>query len=144
MEVHKKITRKQRRFLSQLRHKKWYVMFLSCLFFFFPPVKRFISLPVKKFQKVLGIISISTLKVFGIKIGLIDDFIIHKKLRGKGVAQKLFSKAETELTAGGVDYIVLMSSKDRIASHKFYKKIGMAIFWLGVGIVAYKKIRKKK
>jgi len=80
--ITQKLQRKQRRSLKKLKHSKAYLFYLSMIFFVFPPVKRFVIHPVKSFQKIFGLISFSVMKVFGFKIALIDDFIIHKKLRG--------------------------------------------------------------
>lgn len=143
MKITPNISRKERRWIHKLKHKKNYVYFLSFLFFFFPQSKKFISLPVKWFQKVFGIVSVSVFRVFWLKLWLLDDFVVHKKLRGRWFAQKLFSRAEKELENQWVDYMILTSGESRKASHKFYKKAGMAILGFGIGIVAYKKIRKK-
>ncbi len=144
MKILKSITRKERRWIGKLKHNKWYVFLLSVLFFVFPPMKKFITFPIKWFQKVFGIISFSIFQALGYKVGIVDDFIIHKKLRGKWVAQRLFKKTENELEKEDVDYMILASWADRKASHRFYKKAGLTIIGLGIGILAFKKIAKHK
>jgi len=144
MKIKENLTRKNRRQIKKLKHSKGYLIFLSSLFFLFSPMKKFIILPVKWFQKVFGIISFSILKFFWYKIGLIDDFIIHKKLRWRGEAQKLFSKAEEELEKNEVEYMFLTTGNKRKASHRFYKKVWLTLVSFGVGYLAYKKIKQRK
>lgn len=143
MKITQKTDRKQRRIIKKLKHSPSYVYILWILFFFFTPAKKIISLPVKWFQKIFWIISVTTFHFFWYKIGLIDDFIVHKKLRGRWYAQKLFQHAEHEMEKEDVDYMILTSWNKRKASHRFYKKAGMVIVWLWVGVIAYKKIHKK-
>lgn len=78
------------------------------------------------------------------KLWYLDDFIVHKKLRGKWHAQRLFSETEQLAIEKNCDYIFLFSAKQRKASHKFYKKMGLITIWLWVGVFAYKKITTKK
>lgn len=140
--IKEKIFRKQRRWIQKLGHSPSYLFILSLVFFFFSPVKRFVMLPVKGFQKIFGIISFSVFRILWLKIWLVDDFIIHKKLRGSGVAQKLFERTEQELKNEGVHIMLLTSRKERKASHRFYKKLWMTIIGVSLGVIAYKRLKR--
>lgn len=108
------------------------------------PAKKFIFLPFSGARKAFGVISLSMFRVFGFKFAYVDDFIIHKKLRGKWVWKRLFDHTQLEAEKENCDYLFLVSRHNRKASHKFYKKAGLTIIGLGVGIFAYKKIHKKR
>lgn len=143
MHVSEKIPRRERRAIKKLWHSLNYKYVLAGIALFFTPVKKFIFLPFTGARKAFGIISLSVYKVFGYKFGYVDDFIIHKKLRGKWVGKQLFDKTQEEAQNQDCDYLILFSRADRKASHKFYKKAGLTIIGLGVGIFAYKKFTKK-
>jgi GNAT superfamily N-acetyltransferase len=83
-------------------------------------------------------------RFFGFKVAYVDDFIIHKKLRGQWHAKKIFETAEQEIREKKCDYLLLFSDNKRKASHKFYKKMWLTIIGLWVGIIAFKKINNQK
>lgn len=144
MNITEKISRKERRAIQKLGHSPHYKWFLWILVILFSPAKKFISLPFKAASKACGIISLTVYKFFWFKIWYIDDFIVHKKLRGKWYWKKLFDSTQEEALKAHCDYVLLFSKKERKASHRFYKKAGLTIIGLWVGILAYKKITHKK
>jgi len=144
MRVTTKIARRERRAIQKLWHGPEYKWILWIFIMLFTPVKKFISLPVSAARKVCGVISLSVYKFLWLRVGYIDDFIVHKKLRWKWYAQQLFHKTQQEAQQQQCDYLILFSRKERKASHRFYKKAGLTIIGLGIGIFAYKKINRKK
>ncbi len=145
MKISNNIPRKERRAISKLKHS-WVhkALFALTVILFSPSAKKFIFLPFTGARKVFGVISLSVYKFFGLKFGYVDDFIIHKKLRGKWVWKDLFQKTQQEAKNEKCDYLVLFSGKNRKVSHRFYKKAGLTIIGLWVGILAYKKFNNKK
>lgn len=136
------VPRRERKAIKKLQHSYTYKILLGLCVFFFTPVKKFIFLPFWAARKVFWVISLSIYKVFWQKIAYVDDFIIHKKLRGKWYGKQLFTWVEDEAKKQHCDYLLLFSRKDRKASHRFYKKAWLTIIWVWIGIVAYKKFRK--
>ena len=145
MKINSNIARRERRAINKLWHSRAYKVALwIAVILFSPKAKKFISLPFSWARKVFAVISLSVYNFFWIKFGYVDDFIIHKKLRGKGVWQELFISTEKEAKKEKCDYLFLFSRKSRKASHKFYKKAWLTIISLWVGIMAYKKYNNKK
>lgn len=145
MKISNTITRKERRAINKLWHSKIYKISIAiAVILFSPKAKKFVSLRFSRARKVFGIISLSVYNFFGIKFWYVDDFIIHKKLRGKWVWEKLFNTTLEEAKKEKCDYVFLFSRKERKISHKFYKKTGLTIISLSVGVLAYKKYNNKK
>ncbi len=145
-EIHisKRITRREKRAILKLWHSSKYKKIISFFTSLLFPVKFFIYLPVHAARKAYGVISLTVYKLPFIKLGYVDDFIVHKKLRWKWHAQKLFSESEKLASNKDCDYIFLFSAKERKASHKFYKKMWLITIWLWLWVFAYKKITTKK
>lgn len=114
---------------------KWTLAFILSIV---SPKKIFIT--TKK--KAKAVVSVTTWKLFGKKVGYIDDFIVHKRFRGKGIGEKIFQKALEHTEKEKSEVTFLVSRFDRKASHKLYKKLGFAIVSLWIGIIAYKKHKK--
>lgn len=144
MLVQEKIPRRERKAIKKLKHTTQYKIILWFFALFCTPAKKFIMLPFSAARKACWVISLSVYKILWWKIWYIDDFIIHKKLRGKWVWMQLFSRTELEAQQEDCDYLLLFSREDRKASHKFYKKAWLTIIGLWVGILAYKKLSNKK
>lgn len=144
MHISEKIPRRERRAIIKLGHSANYKWILGVFILFFSPAKKFITLPFSAARKVFGVISLSIYQFLGFKIAYIDDFIVDKKLRGKWHAKKLFEATEVQAQKDGCDYMILFSRKERKASHSFYKKAGLTIIGLWIGILAIKKFTHKK
>lgn len=130
MKITQRIARRERRAITRLGHSQNYKYILDFFILLFSPVKKFITLPFAAAQKVCGVISLSVYRFLGFKIAYIDDFIIDKKLRGKGYAKKLFDETQKQAQKEGCDFMILFSAKQRKASHSFYKKAGLTIIGL--------------
>ncbi len=144
MKVTQSLSRRERRAIHKLGHTARYRNTLWIFKTIFSPITYFVALPFHTAKKVYGVISFSIYKVFGLKVAYVDDFIVHKKLRGKWHAKELFQTVEEQVQQKNCDYILLFSDKKRKASHKFYKKMWLTIIGFWVGIAAFKKIHNKK
>jgi len=144
MEVREEISRREKRGIKSLRHNTSYKICLWISIFCFSPVKKFIRVPIAWARKAFWVISVSIYKIFWLKIAYIDDFIVHKKLRGKWYWEKLFNSSQKEAEKENCDYLLLISRNDRKASHKFYKKTWLTIIGLWIWIIAYKKMKRNK
>lgn len=145
MKIQEKISRRERRAIIRLWHSKIYKIAIAFTFILFSPkAKKFISLRLSWARKAFGVISLSVYNFCWWKFWYVDDFIIHKKLRWKWVWKKLFDETQKEAIKEKCDYLFLFSRKNRKASHKFYKKSGLTIMSLWIGILAYKKYNNKK
>lgn len=145
-EIHisQNITRKEKRAIQKLWHTSVYKKIIYFFKTILIPVKFFLFLPIHAARKAYWIISLTVYKLPFFKLGYVDDFIVHKKLRWKWHAQKLFLESEKLASQKDCDYIFLFSAKERKASHRFYKKMWLITIWLWFGVFAYKKITTKK
>ena len=137
-----KLWRTERRLLKNLNVWKVYTILLFLIFWFFSLKKTFFVL-WGGMKKISWIISITVSRIFGRKVWYIDDFIIHKKVRWKGIGKKIFLSATYKLEKEGTDYAFLVSRNDRKASHHLYRNLWFKIISIGIGIFAYKKFKKK-
>lgn len=133
-----KLLRQERKLISKLQTWQIYKVIMSCIYYIFPFKKVFLI--TKK--RALAIISITVWVIFWKKVWYIDDFIVHKKARGKWLWEKIFSKALTKVKDENLDYTFLVSRSERKASHKLYKKLWFVIISLWLWILAYKKHKK--
>lgn len=138
------INRKHKRLIKTLQTIWIYKLLISSIKNILKPAKMFIIIWGKGFWKVKGIISLSTYKLLWKKIGYIDDFVINKKARGKWLWKKLILDTMKKSQEYNHDYVTLISEKQRIASHRLYKKVWFSIISLWAFVFAYKKIKKKK
>lgn len=67
------------------------------------------------------------------KVGLIEEFVVSEKYRGKGIGKKLMNHALKEAKKLGCVEVQLYSNLKRKSAHKFYKKSGFKntayLFW---------------
>jgi len=144
IEISKKISRREKRAIKKLWHSQAYKKIIMFFKTIFTPVKFFVFLPIHVTRKAFGIISLTVYRLPFFSLWYVDDFIIHKKLRWKWHAQKLFTGAEDLAKDKECDYIFLFSASKRKASHKFYKKMWLITIGLWIWVFAYKKITHKK
>ena len=145
MKIGYNIPRRERNAIKRLKHNRPYKYALTIMVFLFSPsAKKFISLPFIWARKVFWVASLSIYNFFWYRFWYLDDFIIHKKLRGKWYGKKLFDTTLKEAEKEQSDYLVLFSRENRKSSHRFYKKSGLTIISFGIAILAYKKISQKK
>jgi hypothetical protein len=83
MKVSQRISRRERRAIKKLGHTQRYKKIVGYCKLIFSPIKYFVYLPFASAKKAFGIISFSVYRFFGFKVAYVDDFIIHKKLRGQ-------------------------------------------------------------
>ena len=138
-----KLQRKEKRLLNKIDSWKSYKVILFILFSLFSFKKTFLVVS-QGVKKVSWIISITAYKIFWKKIWYIDDFIVHKKSRWKLLWKKIFLWVTQKLEKENNDYVFLVSRKERKVSHKIYKNLWFKVIGLWIGILAYKKFKKKK
>jgi len=138
-----KLQRKEKRLLNKIDSWKSYKVILFILFSLFSFKKTFLVVS-QGVKKVSWIISITAYKIFWKKIWYIDDFIVHKKSRWKWLWKKIFLWVTQKLEKENNDYVFLVSRKERKVSHKIYKNLWFKVIGLWIGILAYKKFKKKK
>lgn len=138
-----KLIRREKRLLNKLRSLETYKWVISFLQKLFNLKKKFLILKGSSYKKIFGIISITSFYFLWRKIWYIDDFIVNRKLRGKWIWKNIFSTTINKLDEENNNYVFLLSRKDRIKSHNIYKNFGFTVITLWVGILAYKKFRKK-
>jgi N-acetylglutamate synthase-like GNAT family acetyltransferase len=67
------------------------------------------------------------------KIGQIDELVVNKIYRDKGVGRKLISRVSKEAKKKGCIELHLYSNKKRKKSHRFYRDLGFKntahLFW---------------
>ena len=135
------LLRKEKRLLYKIQSPKIYKWILWIIFMIFWLKKQFLVF-WKKWKKKMWLISITSNNFFWNKISYIDDFIISYKSRWRGIWKfifhKIIKKAENEEKS---DYIFLLTKKDRKKSHWIYKKFWFNLISLGLGYLAYKKIK---
>lgn len=138
-----KLVRNEKRMLSRIKSPETYKWIIRFIHNIFSLNKKFFILKWSSYKKVLGIISITSFYFLWRKIGYIDDFIVNSKLREKWIWKKIFSSTINKLDNENSNYVFLLSKKNRTKSHNIYKKFGFTVITLGIGILAYKKFRKK-
>ena len=138
-----KLQRKEKRLLNKIDSWKSYKVILFILFSLFSFKKTFLVVS-QGVKKVSWIISITAYKIFWKKIWYIDDFIVHKKSRWKWLWKKIFLWVTQKLEKENNDYVFIVSRKERKVSHKIYKNLWFKVIGLWIGILAYKKFKKKK
>lgn len=138
------LERKEKRLIKKLKSDNRYSFWLSIFKVLFSPVKHFLIAWKKWFKRIWWIVSFSIYKFFHIKIWYIDDFIVHKKSRGKWVWKKLLLWALEKIENLKCNYALLVSHKKRKKSHNIYKKFWFSIVSFGLFVLAYKKIKKDK
>ena len=135
-----KLKRQERRLIEKLKTWDIYKAISWGIYKIFSYNKKFLVLP----WKTLAVISITVWSILRRRVWYIDDFIVHKKARGKGIWKKVFTEALDNIKAKKGEYVFLVSRNERKASHAMYKKFGFAVVSLWVGVLAYKKLKAKK
>jgi hypothetical protein len=142
-KIKTKLKRNEKRLLSRINSKKSYKIILLLLFSIFSFKKTFL-IASKSMKRISWIISVTVYKIFWKKISYIDDFIVHKKSRWKWIWKRMMLSVMQKLKNENNDYAFLISWKKRKISHRIYKNLWFKIIWLWIGILAYKKFKKKK
>lgn len=66
---------------------------------------------------------------------LIDNIVVSKNARGKGIGKCLMRFCENEASERGCSFIILVSAGHRKEAHRFYEKLGYS----ETGAVGFKK-----
>lgn len=138
-----KLIRQERRLLNKIWTRIIYSKIAKIILKLFSLNKKFLILHWKSYKRIFWMISITSFYFLWRKIWYIDDFIVNRKQRSKWVWKKIFTSTLNKLEKDKNNYVVLVSRYDRKASHWIYKKYWFKIIWLGLWILAYKKLKKK-
>lgn len=88
--------------------------------------------------KVIGMCSVQTLisTAEGGPVGLLEDMIIAKGYRGKGVGELLLTEMEKWSADHGLLRLQLLADKNNLPALQFYEKC----FWESTSLVCWRKI----
>ncbi len=75
-------------------------------------------------KKIVGMITLIVFQSAFTKKGIIEDVVVDKEYRGKGIGTKLISCAISEARKEGTTCIDLTSNPRRIAANKLYQHLG--------------------
>jgi len=142
LQEKEKLIRREKRLLNKIKSPETYKWVLGFILKVFSLQKKFFVLKWSSYKKVFWIISITSFYFLWRKFWYIDDFIVHRKLRWRGVWKNIFTSIINKLHKDKNNYVFLLSKKDRKASHNIYKKFGFNVIALWIWILAYKKLRK--
>jgi len=62
----------------------------------------------------------------GSKVAILEDMIVAPEFRGKGVGTRLLERAVKLATDKGCARITLLTDRDNVAAHGFYRKGGFS------------------
>ena len=97
-----------------------------------PDVKDMIASSVNKLfvarklsdKEIIGMLTLIVLRIPIAKRGLLEDLVVDRKYRGKGIATKLISTAINEARRNGVAYLYFSSNPKRVAANRLYQHLG--------------------
>ncbi|MFK5973597.1 MAG: GNAT family N-acetyltransferase [Flavobacteriaceae bacterium] len=78
-------------------------------------------------EAIMGIALMAMYKVISGHKGIIEDVIVDKKYRGKGIGRKLLEKLLLEGRKRNLDEILLFSGHHRHAAISLYKSLGFEL-----------------
>lgn len=137
--------RSEKRLLQKIKSSSSYKWIAWSIFLLFWFKKKYFVFWRGTTKKNLWIVSITSDKILWKKLSYIDDFVVHKRARGKWIWNRLFSNAMTKAeNEEKSDYVFLVTKWDRKASHNIYKKFWFTMISLGIWILAYKKLKNNK
>ncbi len=74
--------------------------------------------------KIIGMGSIYFIEIHTRKKAVIEDVVVDKKHRRKGLAEEIITKLVAKAKEAGVNHIDLTSEPDRVGANKMYQKMG--------------------
>ena len=88
-------------------------------------------------QKIVGMCSVQTFisTSEGGVVGIIEDMIVSKEYRGRGVGMSLIRPIEVWARKKGLSRLQLLADKNNTAALEFYKKIG----WINTQLICLRK-----
>lgn len=84
-------------------------------------------LVAKDGNKIVGSITVALYHIPTGKKAIIEDVVVDKNTRGKGIASQLMKRAIEVARKGGARKIELTSNPTRIAANKMYVKFGFKV-----------------
>lgn len=77
--------------------------------------------------QIIGMGSIHFIETFIRKKGIIEDVIVDKNHRKKGIGKKIIKLLIIEAEKAGANFIDLTSEPEKVAANKMYQKLGFKI-----------------
>lgn len=78
----------------------------------------------KRHNKIIGMATVSIVKYFSGRKAHIEDVVVDKGHRRKGIGVKILKEALQKAKAMGAEYVYLTSRPSRTAANKLYKGAG--------------------
>lgn len=75
-------------------------------------------------KEIIGMLTLIVFRIPVAKRGLLEDLVVDRKYRGKGIATKLISTAINEARKNGAKYLYFSSNPKRVAANRLYKHLG--------------------
>lgn len=89
--------------------------------------KQIVFAIAKENDELAGMASMALYKVISGYKGMIEDVVVSKKHRGKGIGRKLMEKLVEEAASYNLTEILLFSGHHREAAIKLYKSLGFIL-----------------
>lgn len=88
------------------------------------PANRLFVARRKNNKEIIGMLTLITFRIPFTKKGLLEDIVVDKKYRGKGIGTKLISAAIDEARREGVACIDFTSHPKRVDANRLYQHLG--------------------
>lgn len=75
-------------------------------------------------KEMIGMLTLIVFRIPVAKRGLLEDLVVDRKYRGKGIATKLISTAINEARRNGASYLYFSSNPKRVAANRLYRHLG--------------------
>lgn len=75
-------------------------------------------------KEIIGMLSLIIFRIPLAKKGLLEDFVVDEKYRGKGVGTKLVKTAVKQAKKEKVRYLDFTSRAERVAANRLYESLG--------------------
>ncbi|HDZ14768.1 hypothetical protein LCGC14_0938470 [marine sediment metagenome] len=83
-------------------------------------------------DQIVGIALMATYKVISGHRGMVEDVVVDKNYRGKGIGRKLMERLLEEARNRHLDSVILFSGHQREAARSLYKSLGFTLRDSGV------------
>ena len=77
-----------------------------------------------KDKKIVGMLTLTVVRVLFAKKGLLEDLVVDKEYRGKGIGTKLISSAISQARKEGVAHLDFTSNPKRVEANRLYTHLG--------------------
>jgi ribosomal protein S18 acetylase RimI-like enzyme len=82
---------------------------------------------VREGDKIIGIATLALIKRLSVQRARIEDVVVDKAYRGKGLGKALIKMLIERTKIIGISTIDLTSRPDRVVANKMYKKLGFMV-----------------